>query len=301
MPRLCVGPGTPTAPSFEVPQGACDTHLHVLGPFDRFPLADARPYTPPEAPLEKAIVMLDTLGIERMVVAHVSAHGMDLKATLDALSRLGDRARGTALLEPGVSDSEIEKLHNAGMRGVRLSPAYGAQTSINEAALRYWAERIAPFDWHIAMWPSEVDEIALLRRLVDELPARLVIDHLGNAAWAPALGVSQPGFRQLIELLRTDRVWVKLSAMYRASDAGSPWRELIPYGAALVEANPGRMLWASDWPHVGLWTVEAMPHSGDLLDWLQAIGADAAMRKRILVDNPIELYGFAPVDIRPGT
>jgi len=294
MTRVCVAAPEPTAPAWRLPAGACDTHVHAIGPFARYPLAAVRPYTPPEAPLSALIAMLDTMGLTRAVIAHVSAHGMDLSVTLDAVAALGERARGVALLSADVTDAQLDALHAAGMRGVRLSHAYGLDTAINEAALRSWADRVGPRGWHIAMWPQEIEEFELLRDLADRLPIPLVIDHLANRAWLPSLGTAQPGFRLIEALLASGNAWIKLSAPNRASDAGSPWPDLVPFAAALIEADPTRLLWASDWPHVGVWSDAAMPRSGDLLDWLRVIGCDDALLRTILVANPEALYGFAP-------
>jgi predicted TIM-barrel fold metal-dependent hydrolase len=219
---------------------------------------------------------------------------MDLSATMDAVAALGERARGVALLSADVTDERLDALHAAGLRGVRLSNAYGPGTAIDEASLRTWADRVGPRGWHIAMWPQEIEEFELLLDLADRLPIPLVIDHLANHAWRPALGIVQPGFRLVMDLLATGNVWIKLSAPNRASTAGSPWPDLVPFAAALIEADPTRLLWASDWPQVGVWSDAAMPRSGELLDWLRVIGCDEALLRTILVANPETLYGFAP-------
>src|SRR5690606_2813028 len=126
MTRACPPPLPPQPPSFPLPRGACDSHVHVMGPYDRYPLARERAYTAPAAPREMLDDMLRSVGLDRVVIAHVSACGPMLDVTLDALSYFGDRARGVAILAADTSVDEVERLHAAGMRGIRLSPAYGS-------------------------------------------------------------------------------------------------------------------------------------------------------------------------------
>ncbi len=292
---LCLAAGAPTAPSFQVPPGACDCHLHVLGPFARFPLASPRPYTPPEAVYEDLQAMLSTMGLSRAVVAHVSAHGEDMSVTLDALARMGDRARGTAIASPAVSRGQLEQWHAAGIRGIRLSSAYGSLTPIDEGHVRHWAERIAPMGWHIAMWPSSLAELRLLHRLAPQLPVPLVLDHLASHAWLEQGRIVPEGLDLLHALLEGGNAWLKLSGMYRAASHGSDWAGLVAPMREVMRRWPRRMLWASDWPFVGLYDPVQRPRSGQLLDWLVELGADEALRETILVRNPEVLYGFPPL------
>jgi len=236
--------------------------------------------------------MLDTMRLDRAVVAHVSAHGADQRVTLDALEALGDRARAIVMLAPSMSDAELARLNSLGVRGVRLAHAFGY--AVTRDALRRIGERVGPLGWHIAIWPSGLDELRLIASLIETLAAPVVLDHLAGHCWDPRLGVDQEGFTLLRSLLESRRVWLKLSGMYRASTGAFPWPELIPFAATLAAEHPQRLLWASDWPHVGLHGGN-MPNSGELLDWLLTIGCDDARRRQILVDNPIELYGFAKV------
>jgi predicted TIM-barrel fold metal-dependent hydrolase len=284
----CPGSPPPTAPRVAPPPGACDTHLHVLGPYDRYPLADDRAYTVPAAPVAALRQMLDRMGLDRAVIAHVSAHGADHRVTLDAMAELGTRARGTMMLQPGTSHAELEALHRLGMRGVRLSSEFGRPVTMD--SLRALADRVGSLGWHIAIWPASRADLEAVAAAEPGVP--VVIDHLGARCWDNgAGGLDHPGFRLLYDLARAGRVWVKLSGMYRASAEGYPWPSLVPFGRALIAAAPQRMLWATDWPHVGL-ADRPPPQSGELLDWLSDIGMDEATRARILVDNPAALYGF---------
>jgi 2-pyrone-4,6-dicarboxylate lactonase len=285
----CPGAPDATAPSFEMPAGATDCHVHVLGPYARYPLAEERAYTVPEAPLPVFRTMLRTMGLERAVIAHVSAHGSDLRVTLDAIREMGETARGTIMLTPSMSDADLKHFHAQGIRGVRLSHAFGYDVTAD--TLKVAARRIADLGWHIAIWPADLDELRLIVRTGADLPVPVVLDHLAAHCWNPARGIDQDGFVELLAFLSSGRGYLKLSAMNRASPGPFPWPELIPFGEKLVAAVPERLLWASDWPHVGMVNGN-VPQSSHLLDWLPRIGADATTRKRILTDNPAALYGF---------
>jgi 2-pyrone-4,6-dicarboxylate lactonase len=288
----CLPPGEPTAPANALPAGACDCHAHVLGPFARYPLAASRPYDPPEAPLAQLEQMMSTMGVERVVIAHVSAHGMDLSVTLDAMAALGDRARGIAMLTTDADTALLRKLDAAGMRGVRLSMAYGGDTPLDENNLRIWADKLAEFGWHIAMWPMDLAQLKLLERLSGKLAVPLVLDHLASHGWFNDGQERPEGLAVLRGLLDSGHAWLKLSGMYRAGAGSSPWQQLVPAMSEIAKQYTHRMLWASDWPFVGLYDMHQRPASGQLLDWLWKLGLDDAQRKQILVDNPQTVYRF---------
>lgn len=288
----CLGAPPPTAPRRPLPRGACDTHLHVLGPYSRYPLAPERAYTVPEAPLSALRDYMRVTGVDRVVVAHVSAAGKDLAVTLDAIAELGDAARGTVMLEPEMDDARIRALDRLGMRGARLSRAFG--DALTAETIRHIAARIAPYGWHIAIWPAQPEELELFAAVAGDLPVPLVLDHLASHCWTMEDGVDQPAFVRLRRLLGTGKVWLKLSGMYRASATGYPWAGLQPFMSTLVSEAPDQLIWASDWPHVGM-PSGPMPLSGQMLDWLVDIGCDDAALHRILVQTPEKLFGFPPL------
>jgi 2-pyrone-4,6-dicarboxylate lactonase len=293
---VCLPPAPPTAPSFALPRGACDCDAHVVGPFSVYRLAAARPYDPPEAPYARLREMMDATGLDRVVIAHVSAHGMDLSVTLDAIGDLGERARGTAMLKTDVCATRLEALHAAGMRGVRLSRAYSQETPFDEKHLRLWADKVAPFGWHLALFPSSLEELQVLERVAPRLPVRIVLDHLASHSWFVDGQVRAEGLAVLDALLASGKAWLKLSGMEQAGAGAAPWEPLVAPIAQLAGKHLQRMLWASHWPFTGLHDPAQLPRSGDLLDWLARIGLDEEAREQVLVRNPEELYGFAPVD-----
>jgi 2-pyrone-4,6-dicarboxylate lactonase len=281
----CLAPEPALHPlRFRVPAGAWDTHIHAIGPAERFPLAAVRSYTPAQVPIDAYVALMDRLGIAHAVLVQPSIYGRDNRAMLDALSRYPARFRGVAVVDPAIDDRALQVLDNAGVRGVRanlLNP--GGLSLAGACAL---AGRLAALGWHlqIQLDASTFDAFDAL----EALPVDIVIDHMG---YMPAdLGVANAGFRRLVKLVEAGRCWVKLSAPYRLVDAQRRGYDAVaPLAQALVRANPQRVLWGSDWPHTDL--RRAMPNDADLLDLLGIWVGDTAMRNAILVANPAALYG----------
>lgn len=293
MNDLAAQPAPPTSASFVLPRGACDCDAHVVGPFHVYPLAKVRPYDPPEVPCSRLRQMMDKMGLDRVVIAHVSVHGMDLSVTLDAIAALGDRARGTAMLRSDVVPTRLEALHVAGMRGVRLSRAYGAESAFDEKQLRLWADKIAPFRWHIALWPENLQELQLLEKVAPRLPVPVVLDHLASHSWFVDGQVREEGLAVLEGLLSTGKAWLKVSGMDHAGAGEAPWSPLMEPIARLAATHLDRMLWGSHWPFLG-GAAKRRLRSGDLLEWLERVGMDAVAREQVLVRNPEKVYGFTP-------
>lgn len=286
----CPGPPPPSAPSLQIPPGACDTHVHVLGPYDAYLLAADRAYTVPEAPLAALETHLAIMGAERAVVAHVSAHGADMRVTLDALDAMGSRARGVIMLLPGMTDADLRAFDAKGVRGVRLSGAFGFPVA--DGPVREAARRVAPLGWHIAAQPANLAELIMLAGVAADWPGTIVLDHMASRCWSAAESIDQEGFHLIRSLLAEGLVWLKLSAPYHVSPSPYPWPDLVRFGQKLARECPERLLWASDWPHVGITAGRHIPQSGQLLDWLGDIGLDAEGLRRVLVENPAMLYGF---------
>ena len=275
----------PRTPALAVPTGACDCHFHIFGPAARYPYAASRTYTPPDAPVEAYRRVMAALGLERCVIVQPSVYGTDNACTLDAMARLGPGCRGVAVIDETVDEAALDDMHRAGIRGVRFNILYTGGVEVGR--VRAVAERIAPLGWHI-QFLLDGRGLAELADDLGVLPVPIVIDHLGHA---PAeVGIGHPGNRALLALLGEGRCWVKLSAAYRVSRRAPGYEDAAPLARALIEAAPERVVWGSDWPHPGV--VGAMPNDGNLLDLLGQWTNDAALRHRILVDNPAALYGF---------
>ena len=289
-PPLCQGPDPqPRKPRYAVPAGAIDCHCHVFEDQTQYPLTPQRSYTPPLCTFNDYLRMSESLGIERMVQVNASTYGFDNTVTLDLIAKLGQkRALGVAGVAPDADERTIRKLHDGGMRGVRLSTmvkGYGGPEFLGVIA-----KTIKPFAWHVQLHVDKVGEIATLEQQLLDHPTPIVFDHLGRVRGGE--GVQAPGFQALLRILKQrNDCWVKLSSFYRLSDSGAPaYADMQPIAQALLAARPDRMLWGSNWPHP-IWD-GLMPNDGDLLDLVGDWCGDAATLQRVLVDNPAQLYGF---------
>jgi len=286
MTKLCLGPDpNPRPPRFPMPAKACDCHAHVLGPPEKYPYVAERSYTPPTALLEDYQAVHRVLGIERAVIVQPSVHGTDNAVTLDGIAGYGSNARGIAVVDADVSERELQRLHDGGIRGVRLNLLFGGGVGLHN--LEPLAQRIVDLHWHVQLLLDARNLVELAPRLRN-LPVPVVVDHMGHMKTGH--GIDHPGFQTLVELVRDGVCWIKLSGNYRISSAGPPYRDAIPFARALIEAAPQHMVWGTDWPHPAL--NEFMPNDGDLLDALDDYAPEADLKQAILVDNPARLYGF---------
>jgi len=295
MTRPCLPPlATITPPAFRAPAGACDSHAHVFGPYARFPLADDRSYTPAEHPAEAFIAHLDELGLTRGVLVTASASGTDNSVVIDALRQYPTRLRAIAVAAADVSDAQLDAWHDAGVRGMRFNlyqigghAVYRNGVGID--ALEALAPRLKARGWHAQIWIHAPDLVELGPRL-KALGLPLVIDHMGRMA--PSRGVGDAGFQALCALLAEGVAWTKISGADRLQPAGSPYREVDPFVAALLAANRDHIVWGSDWPHINYFDPAQMPDDGELFNLLARWIPDEADRHRVLVANPARLYDF---------
>ncbi|SDD46848.1 Predicted metal-dependent hydrolase, TIM-barrel fold [Cupriavidus sp. YR651] len=298
MTRPCLPPlKTIAAPAFRAPPGACDSHAHVFGPFVRYPLALDRSYTPAEHPADAFIAHLDELGLTRGVLVTASASGTDNSVVTDALRKYPTRLRGIVVPAADTSDAELDAWHAAGVRGVRINlyqmgghAVY--RNGVGIEVLEALAPRLAERGWHAQIWIHAPDLVTLAPRL-KAVGLPLVIDHMGRMA--TARGVADAGFQALCALLAEGVAWTKISGADRLQPAGAPYHEVDPFVAALLAANPGQVVWGSDWPHINYFEAAQMPDDGVLFNLLARWLPDAAARERVLVTNPARLYDFGNV------
>jgi predicted TIM-barrel fold metal-dependent hydrolase len=292
-------PSTPV--NFDIPAGACDCHTHIHGDPQKFPFFAGRVYTPEPASPEEMLALHKALHIERVVIVTPSVYGADNSATLFGIKARGATARGVAVIDEKTPDSDLDTLNQAGFRGIRLNLATGG---VNDPAVgrpRFQAaiDRVKDRNWHIQLFTS-LAMISAIKDLVAASPVLVVFDHFGGAV--AALGVEQPGFADLLELVRSGKAYVKISGAYRASKLAPDYPDAAPLARALIAANAERIVWGTDWPHPdsvtppGKKPTDVTPlfqiDDGRLLNQLPVWAPDAAIRKRILVDNPARLYGF---------
>lgn len=283
----------------EMPAGACDCHVHVFGPAERYPFAPDRVYTPGDAGEEALLSLHERLGISRVVLVQPSPYGTDNSRMLEALAQLGPRARAVAVVAPDANDEELLVLKQAGVAGLRLN--VDTQGIVDPDAI--WdalageSRRCARLGLHVQIL-TRLSVIEALADRIATLPAPLVIDHFGRPDIAAPIG--QPGFAALLRLVASGRVWVKLSSIGRLCGP-LPQARIAPLVRALVEAGPDRLVWGSDWPHTGggrgarpvdgIEPFAPVDDAASLAALVEAVD-DAATVRKILFENPAELYGF---------
>ena len=273
-------------PTFQLPPGTCDTHVHVWGPFDRFPVAKGAPYTPPERNKADLLALHARLGVQRCVIVQTSVYKADNRAMLDAIADNPATYRGVALVDESFGDAEYKTLHDGGVRGVRFGFVKHLGGIPDLDLVRRTADRIGEMGWHLVLH-LDAANIPDFETLFRGFRLPVVVDHMGRP---PAQdGLEQAPFRILLDLLRAPNWWVKVSGSERISAQGPPFHDAIPFARRLIEVAPDRTLWGTDWPHPN---VRWEPDEADLVDMLPQFGDEAALR-RVLVDNPARLYGFS--------
>ncbi len=284
--RDCPAPDPrPAGPTrYAVPPGAVDTHAHVIGLPPAYPFVADRSYTPPAAPPEAYLAMLDATGMARGVLVQVSVHGTDNRLMVETLRAHRERLRGIAVIPLGLPERELLALKEAGVTGLRLNVLFGGGIGLEQVE-RYGA-LAREMGWHLQFLLDARDLPALAAPL-SRLPVPLVFDHRGHMP--TSAGVAHPGFQTLLGLVR-DGAYVKLSGAFRDSVTGPPYADTIPFARALNDAAPERSLWGSDWPHVAAW--DGPPKLSVLLDLMADWVPDEGRRRMLFVENPTRLYGF---------
>ncbi len=288
----------PSKPRFKLPAGAVDAHCHVFGPGAVFPYAPERKYTPCDASKEQLFALCDHLGFEKNVIVQATCHGADNRALVDALIAAKGKARGVATVKRGVTDAEIQAMHDAGVRGVRFNFVKRLVDFTPKDELMEIASRIAKWGWHVVIYFEAVDLPELwdfFTAVHDELATTIVVDHMGRPD--VSLPVSGPQFALFQKFMREHpNVWSKVSCPERLSVTGpkalngeqNAYTDVIPFAKAIVEEFPNRVLWGTDWPHPNL--KDHMPDDGLLVDFIPHIASTPELQYQLLVDNPNRLY-----------
>jgi predicted TIM-barrel fold metal-dependent hydrolase len=290
---VCAPPDPhPNMPKFEFPPLACDCHAHICGPQRVYKYIPQRIYSPPDALLPEYLRVLDTLGCSRAVLVQPSFYGTDNSAMLAAMKAAGPGFRGVAVIDGDATARELEAMHETGVRGARVNivDVREGKGQLPIERITRLAEQIKPFGWHIEFL-MHVDEFPQIDTTFARLPVDVVFGHLGYVKTEK--GITAAGFQSLLRLLRGGRAWVKLTGAYRISSQTLPHADTSEFAHALLDAAPTRIVWGTDWPHVMTkWTIP-MPNDGAIADLLLDWIPDAALRLRVLADNPATLYSFA--------
>ncbi len=292
-------PVTPV--NFDVPAAACDCHTHIFADPEKFPFSPERTYTPEPALPDEMTAFHMRLKIQRVVIVTPSVYGTDNAATLLGIKARGADARGVAVIDDKTPDSELDALGRGGVCGIRLNLATAGinDPSVALQKLRAAAERVIGRQWHIQIY-TNTPLIVHLKEVVSDLRVPVVFDHFGGAQARD--GLRQPGFAELLDLVRSGKAYVKISGAYRASERAPDYADVAPLAQALIAANADRIVWGTDWPHPDATirpdrkTTDVAPplpiDDGRLFNQLPVWAPDSATRKKILVDNPARLYGF---------
>lgn len=281
--------------NFEVPDGACDCHTHIHGDPAKFPWFAGRTYTPEMALPEEMTALHKALKIQRVVIVTPSVYGADNSATIYGLAARANNGRGVAVIDDKTTDAELDRLALLGFKGIRLNLSTAGVNDPKVATERFLAAaaRVKSRGWHIQL-NTTLPVIAAMKDALTASPVTLVFDHYGNVK--EELGVEQPGFSDLVSLVKFGKAYVKISI------SGGPrenYGYFTPLAQTLISANVDRILWGTNWPHPNsangsaskvtpLWPVD----DGIVLNLLPAWAPDPAVRKKILVDNPARLYEF---------
>ncbi len=284
---------SPSKPKLKLPAGACDAHVHVFGPRQRFAFAEGRSYTPSDATKEMLFALHEFLGIEHCVVVQPNCHGPDNSVTVDAVAATGGAYRGIALVPTSVRDAELKRLDAAGLRGARFHYMKHLAKGATIDEVIAFGKRLVDIGWHLQIH-MEAALIADLTPALKRSAVPVVIDHMGRVD--ASLGLQQPGFRALLALMQNKNVWVKVSGADRATRQGPPYADAVPFARKLVAEFGDRVVWGTDWPHPS--HAGPIPDDGMLVDILAEIAPSEVQRQALLVDNPQRLYRFAPAKRR---
>lgn len=285
--KSCLAPDpNPTIPLQKLPEGAWDAHCHVFGPASVFPYAEDRSYTPPDAPFETLRSLHDHLGFSRGVIVQASCHGTDNRAMLDTIARSEGRYRGVAIVNGTESDEQLAALDAGGVRGVRFNFVAHLGGAPDLDVFDSTVDRLADLGWHVVLHLDAQDILTYADRLA-RIPVPFIIDHMGRVKAQD--GIDQKPFHALQQLMENPLAWVKVCGAERVSAGRRPFEDAIPFAQRLIEIAPDRVLWGTDWPHPNI--SKDMPNDGGLVDLMFRFSTDPEKRQKLLVENPLKLYG----------
>ena len=283
----------------DIPIGACDCHVHAIGPYTQYPMTADRVYTPPECGLAELRQHLQSLHLSRVVLIQPSFYGSDNTFQLLCAKEMGDSARVVIVIDQNTSDQDLANMVSMGARGIRInlstSGIFDAQVARKQ--LTEVAQRIKDFDLHIQMYAS-AKLLADIADTITTLPVPVVLDHFASIR-ADGFKV-QTELPVILDLVKTGQVYIKLSGIYRISSASPDYQEVKDLAQLYAETNPDRILWASDWPHTntlpGIPATQVTPYrivdDARILDLLPEWIPNQQNLIKALVSNPERLYRF---------
>ncbi|MEL1249068.1 amidohydrolase family protein [Aurantiacibacter gilvus] len=280
----------PSKPGYTPPAGAVDAHCHVFGPMAQFPFSPKAKYLPEDAGPDMLFALRDHLGFEKNVIVQASCHGTDNAATLDAIAKSNGKARGVAVVDPAISEDELAKLHEGGIRGIRFNFLKRLVDNAPKDKFLEVAQRL-PKGWHVVIY-FEADILEEMRPFMEAIPVPLVVDHMGrpDVTQGPD-GPDMRAFRSLLE--SRDDIWFKPTCPDRLDarkegGMGDPWDNFAKAVAPLVADYPDRCIWGTDWPHPNM--QDEVPDDGHVVDMIPRIAPTPELQTKLLVANPNRLY-----------
>jgi len=280
----------PKVPNPLPPRGTCDSQFHVFGPVEKYPIRPGAVYCTPEATIDAALKMHRTLGIERGVIVQSSAYATDFRILYDALKQAGPNYQACVVIDDTVSDAELQRLHDAGVRGARFNFWKVLNLVPSPEQFKRSIARIESLGWY-AKLHMPADEMMEMADLFKPLKINVVLDHFGRPDFKQ--GIDQPSVRYMIDLLKQGNWWMMLSNGDRWSEQAKPWNDAVELAQAYINAAPDRMIWGSDWPHPLVTEDMPMKNDGELLELCyRYAGGDENIKQKIFVDNPARLFGF---------
>jgi 2-pyrone-4,6-dicarboxylate lactonase len=288
--RITSWHSAPSKPCYTPPPGAVDAHCHVFGPAAQFPFSANAKYLPEDAGPDMLFALRDHLGFTRNVIVQASCHGTDNGATLDAIAKSGgsngeQKARGVAVVDPAISESELHGLNEGGIRGVRFNFLKRLVDNAPKDKFLDVAARL-PKGWHVVIY-FEADILDEMRDFIAAIPVPVIIDHMGrpDVSQGPE-GRDMRAFRSLLN--SRDDIWFKATCPDRLDASGDPWNDFSAAVRPLVEDYPDRVLWGTDWPHPNMET--NIPDDGHLVDMIPRIAVTEELQRKMLIDNPMRMY-----------
>jgi 2-pyrone-4,6-dicarboxylate lactonase len=285
MSRITSWHTAPSKPKYTPPPGAVDAHCHVFGPMVQFPFSPKAKYLPEDAGPDKLFALRDHLGFTRNVIVQASCHGTDNAATLDAIARSNGMARGVAVVDPAISEYDLQLLHEGGIRGVRFNFLKRLVDNAPKDKFLDVSARL-PKGWHVVIY-FEADILDEMRAFIDAIPVPVIVDHMGrpDVSQGPD-GAEMVAFRGLLG--SREDIWFKATCPDRLDSGGDPWNDFARAVGPLVQDYPDRCLWGTDWPHPNMET--NIPDDGHLTDMIPRIAETDELQRRLLIDNPMRLY-----------
>ena len=272
-------------PKLKMPADACDCHHHIYD--GKFPIAPSATLKPGDAKAADYQALQKRIGTTRSVVVQPSTYGTDNSCTLDGMAQLGPASRGVAVADTSVADAELKRLHGLGIRGIRFNLVQAGATTVD--MLEPLSKRVADLGWHVQIHQTG-DGIVKMQDVLRKVASPIVFDHMGRIP--KDVGVDHPAYTVISRLIDEGRAWVKISGAYMDTKVGPPtYADSTKLAQAFVKLAPQRMVWGSDWPHPTE-KADDKPNDATLIDLLAEWAPDEATRRRILVENPAELYGF---------